>query len=211
MNRMKRWTMSVTSWVDGVLAQVENHEAAVGAAIGRVRQSTARARVQLKRVERDQLTLRDSLLKEEEALEAWRRRAKGLEDEEAAIECMRRYKASERRVLLLRQRLAEHERSHKELSDGIRVLNARLSELNERKNLMRTRQSRAEAAHGMAGATGPIGDLEEVFDRWEARVGEIEIAAECGEPVDAFEADLDASDEAATLRMELAALRAEEL
>jgi len=211
MNRMKRWTMTVTSWVDGVLAQVENHEAAVGAAIGRVRQSTARARVQLKRVERDQLTLRDSLLKEEEALDAWRRRAKVLEDEAAAIECMRRCKASERRVLLLRQRLAEHERSHKELSEGIRVLNARLSELNERKNLMRTRQSRAEAAHGMAGATGPIGDLEEVFDRWETRVGEIEIAAECAEPVDAFEAELVASDEAATLRMELAALRAEEL
>ncbi|HET6415265.1 MAG TPA: hypothetical protein VFG22_03135 [Polyangiales bacterium] len=211
MNRMKRWTMSVTSWVDGVLAQVENHEAAVGAAIGRVRQSTARARVQLKRVERDQLTLRDSLLKEEEALDAWRRRAKVLEDEAAAIECMRRCKASERRVLLLRQRLAEHERSHKELSEGIRVLNARLSELNERKNLMRTRQSRAEAAHGMAGATGPIGDLEDVFDRWETRVGEIEIAAECAEPVDAFEAELEASDEAAALRLELAALRAEEL
>ena len=211
MNRMKRWTMTVTSWVDGVLAQVENHEAAVGAAIGRVRQSTARARVQLKRVERDQLTLRDSLLKEEEALDAWRRRAKALEDEEAAIECMRRCKASERRVLLLRQRLAEHERSHKELSEDIRVLNARLSELNERKNLMRTRQSRAEAAHGMAGATGPIGDLEDVFDRWETRVGEIEIAAECAEPVDAFEAELEASDEAAALRLELAALRAEEL
>jgi phage shock protein A len=202
--------MNVTSWVDGVLAQVENHEAAVGAAIGRVRQSTARARVQLKRVERDQQTLRDTLLKEEAALDAWRDRAKALEDEEAAIECMRRYKAAERRVLLLRQRLAEHERSQKELSEGIRVLNARLSELNERKNVMRTRQSRAEAAHGMAGATGPIGDLEEVFDRWEARVGEIEIAAECADPVDAFEAELAVADETAALRLELDALRAEE-
>jgi hypothetical protein len=56
-----------------------------------------------------------------------------------------------------------------------------------------------------------MGDLEEVFDRWESRVGEIEIAAECADPVDAFEADLEASDEAATLRMELDALRAEEL
>ena len=210
MNRMKRWSMSVTSWVDGVLAQVENHEAAVGAAIGRVRQSTARARVQLKRVERDQQTLRDSLAQEERAIEAWRRRAKSAEDETVALECMRRFKASERRLQLLRQRLAEHERSHKELGEGIRMLNARLCELNERKNLMRTRQSRAEAAHGMASTTGPIGDLEEVFDRWETRVGEIEIASECAEPLDAFEAELDAVDETTDLRLELEALRTEE-
>ena len=209
MNRMKRWTMSMTSWVDGVLAQVENHEAAVSSAIGRVRHSTARARVQLKRVERDQQALRDTLLEEEEAIDAWRRRARSAEDENVALECLRRHKASERRVLRLRQRLGEHERCHKELSDGIRVLNGRLCELTERKNLMRTRQSRAEAAHGMASTTGPIGDLEDVFERWETRVGEIEIASECAEPIDAFEAELEAVEESAELRLELEALRAE--
>jgi phage shock protein A len=209
MNRMKRWTMSMTSWVDGVLAQVENHEAAVSSAIGRVRQSTARARVQLKRVERDQQALRDTLLEEEEAIDAWRRRAKSAQDENVALECLRRHKASERRVLRLRQRLGEHEHCHKELSDGIRVLNGRLCELTERKNLMRTRQSRAEAAHGMASTTGPIGDLEDVFERWETRVGEIEIASECAEPIDAFEAELEAVEESAELRLELEALRAE--
>lgn len=209
MNRMKRWTMSMTSWVDGVLAQVENHEAAVSSAIGRVRQSTARARVQLKRVERDQQALRDTLLEEEEAIDAWRRRAKSAQDENVGLECLRRHKASERRVLRLRQRLGEHERCHKELSDGIRVLNGRLCELTERKNLMRTRQSRAEAAHGMASTTGPIGDLEDVFERWETRVGEIEIASECAEPIDAFEAELEGVEESAELRLELEALRAE--
>jgi phage shock protein A len=206
---MKRWTMSVTSWVDGMLAQVENHEAAVSSAIARVRQSTARSRVQLKRVERDQQALRDALLEEEQAVDAWRRRAKSADDETVALECLRRHKAAERCVVRLQQRLGEHERCHKELSDGIRVLNARLSELTERKNLMRTRQSHAEAAHGTASTTGPIGDLEEVFDRWEARVGEIEIASECAEPIDAFEADLDAIDESAELRLALEELRAE--
>lgn len=209
MNRMKRWTMSVTSWVDGVLAQVENHEAAVSSAIGRVRQATARARVQLKRVERDQQAMRDTLLEEEEAIDAWRRRAKAADDETVALECLRRHKAAERRVLRLRQRLGEHERSHKELSDGIRILNGRLSELTERKNLMRTRQSRAEASHGMASTTGPIGDLEDVFERWEARVGEIEIASDCAEPVDLFEAEIEAVEDSASLRLELEELRAE--
>ncbi len=210
MSRMKRWTMSVTSWVDGILAQVENHEAAVSAAVGRVCQATARSRVQLKRVERDQQALRQSLSEEEQAVDAWRRRAKSADDEEVALECLRRHKAGERRVLQLRQRLVEHERCHKELSEGVRVLNARLSELTERKNLMRTRQSRAEAAHGMANASGPVGDLEDVFERWESRVGEIEIAGECADPIDAFEAELDAADECVDLRLELEELRSEQ-
>jgi hypothetical protein len=41
MNRVKRWTM--TSWVDGVLAQIENHEANVDAAIVRVRKPSSKA------------------------------------------------------------------------------------------------------------------------------------------------------------------------
>ncbi|MDH3625102.1 MAG: PspA/IM30 family protein [Myxococcales bacterium] len=210
MNRVKRWTMSVTSWVDGVLAQVENHEAAVNSAIGRVRQSTARARVQLRRVERDEQALRESLAKEEEAAIAWRRRAKSAHDDEKAFECLRRHKAAERRVVTLRQRLAEQERAHKELREGIKLLHGRLSELTERKNVMRTRQSHAEAAHGMTSAAGPIGDLDEVFDRWESRVGEIEIAADYGDPIDAFEADIDHEEESRALRIELDELRAEQ-
>ena len=210
MNKVKRWTMSVSSWVDGKLAQIENHEATVSAAIGRVRQSTARARVQLKRVERDQATLRAELAREEEAMTAWRRRAKRAEDEDAALECLRRYKTSERRKRALELRLEEHERSHAELSEGVRVLNGRLSELTERKNLMRTRQSRAEAAHGMVSAAGPSADLDDVFERWETRVGEIEIASECADPIDAFEARFETAEEDAALRIELAELRGEE-
>ncbi len=209
MSRMMRWKMSVTSWVDGVLSQIENHEATVTSAIARVRQSTARARVQLKRVERDQRALREALSKEEEATQLWRHRAKKAEDRETALECLRRHKASARRAAEMERRLEEHERSHKELSEGIRVLNGRLSELTERKNLMRTRQSRAEAAHGMVSAAGPIGDLEDVFERWESRVGEIEIASECEEPIDRFELDFDTAEEEATLLHELEEMRRE--
>jgi phage shock protein A len=210
MSRMQRWKMSVTGWVDGVLAQIENHEATVTASIGRVRQATARARVQLKRVERDQRALRESLREEEAAVDAWRRRAKAAADEEKALECLRRHKGAVRRAAALRHRLEEHERSHKELSEGIRMLNAQLSELSERRNLMRTRQSRAEAAHGMVNANRPIGDLEDVFERWEARVGEIEIAAESDTAIDAFEASFESAEEDAELLIELEELRHEE-
>ena len=210
MNRMKRWTMSVTSWVDGVLAQIENHEANVDAAIVRVRKSTARARVQLRRVERDQTKLKDNLAAEDEASSAWLRRVKATKDEDAALECLRRAKTDERRCARLRERLGEHERTHKELSDGIGQLNDRLSELVERRNLMRTRQSRAEAMHGMATATTPIGDLEDLFERWETRVTEVEIASDTPDYVDTFEAEFESAEQTAALLEELREMRSEE-
>ncbi|MEM8607984.1 MAG: PspA/IM30 family protein [Myxococcota bacterium] len=209
MNRMKRWTMSVTSWVDGVLAQVENHEATVDAAMLQVRRSTAEARVRLKRVERDAEKLRHALRKEEEAVEAWRDRARRAEDQERALECLRRHKRAERQVSTLEERLAEQERAHKELLDGVRRLNGRLAELTERRNVMRARQSRAEAVHGMSSAARPVGDLEDVFDRWESRVGEIEILADDTDPVDSFEADIHDEEERESLEAELEALRRE--
>jgi phage shock protein A len=202
--------MSVTSWVDGVLAQIENHEANVDAAIVRVRKSTARARVQLRRVERDQTKLKDNLAAEDEASSAWLRRVKATKDEDAALECLRRAKTAERRCARLRERLGEHERTHKELSDGIGQLNDRLSELVERRNLMRTRQSRAEAMHGMATATTPIGDLEDLFERWETRVTEVEIASDAADYVDTFEAEFESAEQTAALLEELREMRLEE-
>jgi len=207
---MKRWTMSVTSWVDGVLAQIENHEANVDAAIVRVRKSTARARVQLRRVERDQTKLKDNLAAEDEASSAWLRRVKATKDEDGALECLRRAKTAERRCARLRERLGEHERTHKELSDGVGQLNDRLSELVERRNLMRTRQSRAEAMHGMATATTPIGDLEDLFERWETRVTEVEIASDAADYVDTFEAEFESAEQTAALLEELRKMRSEE-
>jgi len=209
MSRMKRWTMSVTSWVDGVLAQVENHEATVTSAIARVRRSTAEARVRLRRVEQDTRRLRETLGQEREAEAAWRRRAKEAEDDGRALECLRRHKACGRRIGALEERLLEQDRARKELADGIKRLQGRLDELKERRNLMRARQSRAEAAHGMVQATHPMGDLEDVFDRWESRVGEIEIDVEDDEPIDTFEAEIEEEEQRGALLEELARLRGE--
>jgi len=209
MNRVKRWTMTVTSWVDGVLAQVENHEANVDAAIVRVRKSVARARVQVRRVDRDHASLEEAITAAFEAENTWRRRAKAAEDEDRALECLRRAKTAHRRGAQLRNRLAEHERTLKELNDGIGQLSGRLRELVERRNVMRTRQSRAEAMQGMAIATTPLGDMNELFERWETRVAEVEISGECDDYADAFESEFESADETAALQEELREMRSE--
>ncbi|MGB8221281.1 MAG: hypothetical protein WCF10_01780, partial [Polyangiales bacterium] len=102
-----------------------------------------------------------------------------------------------------------HETTLKELNDGIGQLSERLQELVERRNVMRTRQSRAEAMQDMSIATTPLGDMNELFERWEIRVAEVEIAGEYDHHVDAFASEFESADDTAALREELHAIRSE--
>jgi hypothetical protein len=49
--------------------------------------------------------------------------------------------------------------------------------------------------------------LNDLFERWETRVAEVEIAGECGELADAFESEFERADETAALREELRQMR----
>lgn len=207
MKRIKRLGVSITGWVDEVLSQIENHEALAESAVKRVRESTARARAQLRRVERDHARLKSEAEQASRDVAAWKGRALSAKDEDRAIECLRRSKEAERRASSLELRLAEHSRCKQELQTAIRGLDEQLHALVERKNLMRARQSRAEAMHGMVEASGPVGDLDSLFERWDVRVSEIELSADCSDPKDSFEAEYESAEERAQLRDELEALK----
>ena len=57
MSRFKQWSTVFLSRVDSVVSRMENHEALVDSAIQEVRQSLARAQVQLNRVQHDRQSL----------------------------------------------------------------------------------------------------------------------------------------------------------
>jgi phage shock protein A len=197
--------------IDSVIAQVENHEAQVASSLRELEQGVLRSKVQLVRVERDGVTLRRTLGEEREAAVRWRERAKREGDEKRALECLRRAKRSETRSVDLDKQREEHERVQTQLSGDIRTLEERLVELRQQRNTMRTRQSRAEAL-GVAQAQGDIrdGEIGQIFERWETRVAESEIASGCDlRSVDGFADEFASAEEEATLRLELEALKAE--
>jgi phage shock protein A len=212
MARIKRWTHGFVASIDNMIVQVENHEALATSALRELEQGVARSKVQLGRVERDGRSIAQSLTEEREATERWRDRARREPDEARALECLRRHKRSVARVAELARNDEEHSRIEQQLRRDVQTLERRLQELRQQRNTMRTRQSRAEA-FGVAQGQGEVesGEIAEIFERWETRVAETEVRSGClVGSIDSFDEEFLDAEEAASLKLELLALKEEE-
>ena len=209
MTRWKRWTSGFMASIDSVITQVENHEAQVASALRELERGAARSKVQLLRVERDGAALRNSLNGEREAAERWRERAKREGEEKRALECLRRSKRSHARSSELERQLEEHERIERQLQRDVRTLEQRLVEVQKQRNLLRTRETRAEALTIVQSHTDPCnGEIGAIFERWELCVAESEVHGGGSRvSVDSFEDEFTSAEEDAALLRELHELK----
>ena len=212
MQSLRLWTAALVSRVDGMVSRIENHEALAQSAIREVRQAAARASVQLRRVRRDGERQRRRLDELREAEATWRDRArrKADADETTALECLRRSQQAARRAASLEARLRDHERIERQLARDVAAVEERLVRLDEQRHVLVTRQSRAEAMSALRDTSAPLStDLDDLFDRWEVRIAERELAGGCveSEDVDPLEGELDREEEQEALRAELETLR----
>ncbi len=206
MKTIKRWTTGIFSRVDWAVSQIENQEALINSALKESRAAVAKAKVQMGRVRQDGNKLRQRLQDEEQAVERWRDRAVKVAktDEPRAVECLRRCKRAEHQRDQLRHRVREHELVETQLAKDIGQMEEKLAELLEKRNLMRTRQSRAEALTNIqADCSDTSSELEEIFDRWEIRVTEKELSGECAIVCDPLEEAFVNDETEAELREEL--------
>ena len=210
MARLKRWSTQVMSRIDQMVTQIENHEGMVTSALKDVQRAAARAKVQLARVQEDGQRMQRELESQREAAESWRRRALAAaeKDEQKGLECLRRSKRATANLGELDRRLEEHGQVEQRLLADVGKIEERLTKLKQQRNVLRTRQSRAEALSSTQDVLSP-GDLDlgDLFDRWETRVTEAEI--EGGVTLDSddvFEGEFIAREEEESLRAELAEL-----
>ena len=212
MNRLRHWSASLVSRVDWMVGMVENHEALAESAIRDLGRHAARAKVQMGRVRSDGQRLRQRFADERDAQTAWRARAKRLAttDEARALECVRRAKASERRILDFEERIAEHERIEHQLGKDLARVEEKLAKMKAQRNLMRTRESRAEALNAV-GECHEVAGLDDVFERWDTRITERELVAGCGDEGDALDFELTEQEAEEDLRDELSRLVAEDV
>jgi len=210
MARFKRWTHGVVASIDSLIVQVENHEAQVSSTLRELEQGVARSKVQLMRVERDGVALKQALAEETEAAGRWRDRATREAQEARALECLRRHNRSQSRTLELSHNQAEHARVELQLKRDIQILEQRLFELRQQRNTMRTRQSRAEAFSVVHGGGVENGEIGAILERWETRVAETEVASGClSASLDSFGDEFLDAEELAALKLELNDLRAQ--
>lgn len=206
MNLFKRWTTSVAASFDWVVTQVENHDALVTAAIRDMQAAGAKAKVQLGRVRRDgeRMTQRLAELRELETVWADRAVRSHAEDKERALECLARKRQVQREITSIEQQCKEHTRVEAQLTKDLKIIDERVGELKRKKNTFNARQYRAEAMKaGQLSELGIIGEIDEVFDRWECKLGEYEsLAADA----DTFEEDFRREENRTELEAELDAL-----
>ena len=187
MSIFKRLTATFSSRVDHMVSHIENHDAVVEVAIKESRQATARAKVRLARVQRDGELLRSKIsqLQSDEAL--WTNRARDVahKDQDRALECVRRRKLCQKQLEQYQQAFIKHEALEQKLAQDIHAAERKLTEMSQQRNLMRTRQSAAEALNSICGVDESVAlDVAEAFERWEVKVTESELEVGSVDSVD---------------------------
>lgn len=209
MSLIRRISTSITSTVDRAVSRVENHDAIINAALKDTQQAAARSRVRLERVRKDGVSLRNRRADLETAVVRWTERAKSTaaDDEATALECLRRKKECEQQLRNLVVSIEKHDELESRIVDQVKKIEARIGEVAQQRNVMRSRQSVAEAMRTINDIEGvSYGAIEDTFDRWEINLGESEILMGVSTPGDPLESAFMAEEEATELRAELAVL-----
>ena len=209
MNLIQRISTSITSSVDRAVSKVENHDAIINAALRDTQQAAARARVRLERVRKDGHQLKTRHANLQLAVSRWTERARSVatDDEQKALECLRRRKDCERQRETLVESIAKHDELEERIAAQVKKIESRIVEVAQQRNMMRSRQSVAEAMRTINNIEGvSYGDIEDTFDRWEINLGETEILMNATTSVDPLESAFLAEEDVAELRAELADL-----
>jgi phage shock protein A len=208
MRVFHRLQQTLSIHVGSLLDQVENQEAVVLATIREVERGGARVRIHRKGCQRRIDELERAIEQHEADARLWRDRARRLKDDrEKAIECVRRVRAAEALAATAREQVAKQKDLLESLLEDERVIEEKLGDLKRRRAQLSSRQARTDAQAGVA----DLGDIDGVFDRWEARIEEREVVAESRTPAkDSFARQLSEEEEAAALLADLDKLLGEE-
>jgi len=209
MSLIRRISTSITSSVDRAVSKVENHDAIINSALRDTRQAAARSRVRLARVQKDGAALKRRYSELERSVSLWTERARSVaaDDETKALDCLRRKRDCEQQLGSLKDSIEKHGELEARISEQVKKIESRIHEVAQQRNMMRSRQSVAEAMRTINNIEGvSYGEVEDTFDRWEINLGEAEILMGAATTTDPLDAAFAADEDTAELRAELEVL-----
>jgi len=178
MSLLKRFFSSVHASVDRTVAQLENHDALVEAALKDSRRAVARAKVRLARVERDANAERARIQELDTEIRLWTDRATSVADEnrDKAIECLQRREQRMATLSSVTETLTKQDALAKQIRESITDMEHRVHQLQQQRNQMRSRESAAEALRLVNKLDDQHGlDIDDTFERWEIAISETEV------------------------------------
>ncbi|MCB1743955.1 MAG: PspA/IM30 family protein [Gammaproteobacteria bacterium] len=210
MTFFKRLTATLTANIDQAISQIENHDAVVEAALQETRDAAARLKVQLARVRNEIAALRNQAERLRAEADTWRERARRTagEDEQRALQCLRRRAECLAQSQHIETRLAQQLDLEVSLGRDLERIMARIASINQRREQLRGRELSARGTTALAALEGDTGlDVERVLERWEVEVTRSEIGRDAPlADVDRLAEDFERDERDRELRAELARL-----
>ncbi len=213
MSIIKRLSATITSNIDRVVGEIENHDAVIQATLAELRKKVAEAKVRLAHVRREEAKLKKQIQARYEDEQRWGERAveAAKTDEGKALECVHRRQQCRRQARKLEQSQQHYQLIAEKLARDVAQGEERIAEMSQRHTLMRARQSTTEALNAVNEAgDNSLRQMEDSFDRWEIKITQEEMAVDCDEVIDPLDREFSNLENQHALRDELAALMAKE-
>ncbi|MBK6895659.1 MAG: PspA/IM30 family protein [Alphaproteobacteria bacterium] len=209
MNIFARITATLTGKLDEMVSHVENHDAVVAVALKDTCAAAAKAKVRLERVHRDGEAMHKRLQEAMRMERLWENRAKetAAKDEQKALACIARRNQCREQAAQIQTALARHEELEIKIRENVQRMEQRLRDITQQQNLMRSRQSTADALRIISKIEGATDyGIEDTFDRWEMLITETEYSVGQMPDTDALDMSFVKDENTAHLQAELAAL-----
>lgn len=142
MSLINRIYATMTARVDKVVGEMENHDAIIESAIRENQRALARAKVRFNRLQSDGRRLEQRLEHLRTAEDQWSSRAQEVAktDDKMALQCLKKRRECRQQVSTLENALIEHENAENRMCRDMSSVEERLRDINQQRNLMRTRE-----------------------------------------------------------------------
>lgn len=210
MNILQRITASFSGSIENAVSQLENHEAVVHAALKDTRAMAAKAKVRLARVKQDGDKLNSKLTKLQRMETVWAERAVSVpaSDEKKALECVKRRNYCLAEIETTTKAITEHKKQEQNLRETVSSIEARIGEIENAKNLLRTRQTTAEAQRAVVKLESSSSlAVDDVLERWEMSILQTEYDGSINSQIDDLDMEFEELETAEELKAQLEVLR----
>jgi phage shock protein A len=212
MSLIKRLSTTFIARLDGIVGEIEDHEAVVQTSIDELRHKVAQAKARLNQMRREETQLQQRIAALGEDEDRWASRAKSCagEDPARALACIERRQRCRAEAQRLGEGLAGYRQSTERLTRDVADSESRLQDLSSRHSIMRARQSGTAARAAVPDDALSVRALETSFERWDARLSEQELRLGDLSVHDSLEDTFSRDEQDAQLRAELDALLQQE-
>lgn len=210
MNILQRITASFTGSIENAVSHLENHEAVVHAALKDTRAMAAKAKVRLARVKQDGDKLNSKLTKLKRMETVWAERAISVpdSDEKKALECVKRRNYCLTEIETTTKAIIEHKNQEQNLRETVASIEARIGEIENAKNLLRTRQTAAEAQRAVVKLESSSSlAVDDVLERWEMSILQTEYDGSIDSKIDELDMEFEEIETTEELKAQLEVLR----